>query len=252
MDKSIKKRVYEFICGTSRNPTIFHPEWYTRRMHRQAIQRVAGKYISGKTIDIGSGDRYYEHLLKGTFSSYVALDKVEYWGPDSTNPAPDISGDGENIPVSDEFFDSALLIEVLEHCLEYDKILAEANRVLKTEGYILITVPFLIWVHGSPYDYFRYTKNALPIILERAGFSVAELSNTCGAGGSVAAILNTVTDTTAGFSRVRKIFHIYVLGIFLPFFWLMMNVFAITFDWFFPNPNYTFGYVIIARKNRKT
>ena len=248
MGKSIKKGAYEFICGTSRNPTAFHPEWYTRKRHRQAIQKVARTYISGKTIDIGSGDRYYEKLLKGTFTSYVALDKVEYWGSDNTNPPPDISGDAENIPVAAEQFDSALLIEVLEHCLEYEKILVEANRVLKKEGHILITVPFLIWVHGSPFDYFRYTKNALPIILERAGFSVVELHNTCGAGGVVAAILNTVTDTTFGFSKARKFFHIYFLGFILPFFWLAMNVFAVVFDRLFPNPNYTFGYVIVAKK----
>lgn len=248
MSKSIIKKVFQVICGTSRRPTVFHPEWYTRTKHRLSIQKVAAKYIKGATIDIGSGDRYYEKLIKGTCSSYLALDKVEYWGPENSNPAPDISGDAESIPVPDGQFDSAFLIKVLEHCLEYDKILKEANRVLKPGGHILITVPFLIWVHGSPYDYFRYTKNSLPIILERAGFSVIELNNTCGAGGGGAAISNTVTDTTHGFSKARKIFHIYCLGLVLSIFWQLTNIFAVIFDRLFPNPNYTFGYTIIAKK----
>jgi len=227
---------------------VLHPEWYTRRSHRKRIISAARKYIRGKTLDVGSGDQYYKEILRGTFSTYVSLDKVEYWGPDNTNPPPDIAGDAENIPLTDGEFDSALLIEVLEHCLEYQKVLDETSRILKQDGYLLMTVPFLIWVHGAPYDYFRYTRNTLPIILQRAGLSIVELKNTCGAGGVVASLLNTVTDTTYGFSRTRKIFHIFFVGPLLPIFWFAMNMFAVVFDKLFPNENYPFGYVIIAKK----
>jgi SAM-dependent methyltransferase len=248
MINSVVKSAYKFLCGDSRSPTLFHPEWYTRLKHKQAVVKASKKYICGKTLDVGSGDRYYEKLLKGTYSAYVALDKIEYWGSENTNPAPDIAGDAVSIPTLSHEFDSILLVEVLEHCFEYEKILNETNRVLKIDGYILITVPFLIWVHGSPFDYFRYTRHALSIIIEQSGYSIVEINNICGAGGVVAAILNSVTSTTEGFSKTRKFFHIYCLGIILPFFWLIANLFAVIFDRIFKNPNYPFGYIIIARK----
>lgn len=48
---------------------------------------------------------------------------------------------GEKIPFAEGMFDIALLIEVLEHVKDDRSVLKEARRILKLDGFALITVP---------------------------------------------------------------------------------------------------------------
>lgn len=59
------------------------------------------------------------------------------------NPAvgPDVVCDGLFLPFRNETFDKCILRHVLEHTLQPDELLAECNRVLKTEGLIYVTFP---------------------------------------------------------------------------------------------------------------
>lgn len=51
--------------------------------------------------------------------------------------------DGKKIPFSDNFFDGILCTEVLEHVLDLEIVLREFHRVLKPEGILLISIPFV-------------------------------------------------------------------------------------------------------------
>ena len=71
--------------------------------------------------------------------------------------------------------DSVLLLDVLEHLPEPDKALAEANRVLKIGGSLVVSVPFLYPVHDAPYDFQRYTMFGMRNAIEREGFDVVRI-----------------------------------------------------------------------------
>lgn len=83
--------------------------------------------------------------------------------------------DGCNLPFHDGEFDCVFASEVFEHIFNLENILGELNRVLKPQGSMLITVPFVWNEHEIPYDFARYTSFGIVDLLHRTGFEIIEL-----------------------------------------------------------------------------
>ncbi len=87
-----------------------------------------------------------------------------------------VRGSIEDMPFAGESFDLALALDVIEHVPDDLAALTELNRVLKTGGYLLVTVPALRLLWG-PHDvanghYRRYTLGGLRGVIEASGFEV--------------------------------------------------------------------------------
>ncbi len=68
-------------------------------------------------------------------------------------------------------FDVVIAEQVMEH-VPMPWIAAQSMyRSLSSGGYLLITVPFFIRVHGHPNDYTRWTESGLVNLLEYGGFA---------------------------------------------------------------------------------
>ncbi len=80
------------------------------------------------------------------------------------------------LPFEDGSVDIVFLSNLLEHLPWTLDFLTECNRILKKDGMIIGTIPFLIQVHQEPYDYNRYTDYMLELLLEKAGFETSEVS----------------------------------------------------------------------------
>ncbi len=78
--------------------------------------------------------------------------------------------DGFNIPLPENSIDSVLLTEVLEHCPEPKLVLKDIHRVLKQDGTVIFSVPFIWYLHESPWDFYRYTPFAIKKMFEENGF----------------------------------------------------------------------------------
>lgn len=133
-----------------------------RKAEHRVLENIT---LSGSVLDLGGDKRSeYTRLFKGDFSVTTAnIDS-------KTNP--DVVCDLERpLPIASDSYDAALLINVLEHIFEYRQLLNESARVLKKEGKIIVVVPFLFPVHGSPHDFHRYTASALERALLASGFS---------------------------------------------------------------------------------
>jgi len=63
-------------------------------------------------------------------------------------------------------FDVAFMMDVLEHVPELHKAIKEVLRVLKKGGFLVLCAPFVIPIHDAPYDYFRFTKYGLELLLK--------------------------------------------------------------------------------------
>jgi uncharacterized protein YbaR (Trm112 family) len=72
-----------------------------------------------------------------------------------------IAGDAHSLPILSNSIDIVWLCAVLEHIRDPFLVMKEVHRILKKDGLVLISVPFLQYLHGSPNDYFRYTKYGL-------------------------------------------------------------------------------------------
>ena len=114
-------------------------------------------------LDIGAGDAAFHPFLK--LDKLVSIDFTDYSG---INVIYDLN---LGIPFTSESFDFILMTNLLEH-LYTDKLIIEANRLLKRGSRLYITVPFLLDVHQKPYDYHRYTYLYLEKRLSEEGFEI--------------------------------------------------------------------------------
>ena len=152
---------------------VINPFYIIRKGLFKGIKNNS-KYINGKLLDFGCGNKPYESLFNVT--EYVGLDISESGFPDEKSP--EVFYDGQTIPFGDNTFDSVLASEVFEHVFNPDQVFLELNRVLKKDGKILITVPFAWFEHEIPYDYARYSSFGLRHLLEKNGFKVIKTEKT--------------------------------------------------------------------------
>ena len=72
-------------------------------------------------------------------------------------------------------FDAILFTEVLEHVPDPVLALTELRRLLVPEGYLCLTVPFMLGVHAEQ-DYFRFSKVCLKEVCSRSGLEVLQIT----------------------------------------------------------------------------
>jgi SAM-dependent methyltransferase len=146
---------------------FFNPFYFARRNLASAISQLSIN-ISGNLLDVGCGTKPYRSLFK--VEAYRGLD-LESSVTRAAGIADDLY-DGTHFPYDDQCFDSALCNQVLEHVFNPNEFLSEINRVLKPNGKLLLTVPFVWDEHEQPYDYARYSSFGLKALLERNGFKI--------------------------------------------------------------------------------
>jgi SAM-dependent methyltransferase len=145
-----------------------NPFFFARRSLYDNIVKLAPQ-IKGEILDVGCGQKPYKHLFN--YTKYIGIE-VEQEGHDHTNEEVDVFYDGKRIPFENNTFDSAITSQVLEHVFEPDAFLRDIHRVLKPEGTLLLTVPFVWDEHEQPYDFARYSSFGLKYLLEKNGFQV--------------------------------------------------------------------------------
>jgi SAM-dependent methyltransferase len=136
--------------------------------------------FTGKLLDLGCGRKPYQEIYDRYMDSSLGIDVEQTL---HKNDKIDKFYDGKNIPYEDSTFDFILCTEVLEHVEHPAKMIGEMNRVLKPDGIILMTTPFLQILHETPYDFYRYTPFALRSLVEEGGFELKSITGFSGAMG---------------------------------------------------------------------
>lgn len=161
----IKEQYHPSFAGLFLNPFYFA---------RKAIYKnikIYSKNITGTTLDIGCGSKPYASLFRT--EKYIGMD-IEASGHKHTDSQIDIFYNGVEIPFEDNYFDSIVCFEVLEHVFNPDVFLKETFRVLKAGGKAVFTVPFIWDEHEQPYDFARYSSFGLKSLFEKNGFAICE------------------------------------------------------------------------------
>jgi SAM-dependent methyltransferase len=151
------------------NPSLSHPLYIIRKGLYNKIKEHAPS-LTGKLLDFGCGEKPYKSLFTNV-TSYVGVD-YDSEGHSHKNEQIEFFYDGKTLPFANEEFDSLFSSEVFEHIFNLEQILPEINRVLRTNGKMLITCPFSWEEHEIPVDYARYTQFALKDLLEKNGFRI--------------------------------------------------------------------------------
>lgn len=127
-----------------------------RKFILNAIEKVKEK-LYGEVLDLGCGIMPYKQLIS-TFPNVTSYRGLDLENSNYHNKIkPDVYWDGQTIPFKDNTFDTVIATEFLEHYHETESIFLEIKRVLKPNGILFFTVPFLWPLHEVPYDEFRFT-----------------------------------------------------------------------------------------------
>lgn len=185
-------------------------------LYKQLVPRLHS-YAVGRFLDAGCGTMPFRHYVADQVVEYRCLD-VE-----SRAEGVDYLADIQNMSVIESgAFDSALCSEVLEHVPDPGRAIAEMHRVLRVQGKLILTVPFLGRLHEEPNDYYRYTSHGLRHLLEQGGFEVIEIVPT----GSVFSFLGhqlatLIVCSTYGIPILRHVtFWANAILCVLPCYWL--------------------------------
>lgn len=162
------------LHGNSVFSIFINPYYFARKGLYISLSKYANR-ISGKVLDIGCGNKPYEVLFD--VSEYIGLeiDTAE----NRVNKSADYYYDGKLIPFQDESYDGILCNQVLEHVFMPTNFIKEVSRVLKVDGKLLLSVPFVWDEHEQPVDYARYSSFGLRYMLESNGFEILSSDKTC-------------------------------------------------------------------------
>jgi SAM-dependent methyltransferase len=118
--------------------------------------------LGGPVLEIGSYQVVPgEGDLRGLFPGreYVGLDR-------RPGPGVDVLGDVERLPYPDGSFGLVVAMSAFEHVPRFWRGFDEAFRVLHPGGAMLVSCPFYFHRHDEPADYWRFTPEALALLLE--------------------------------------------------------------------------------------
>lgn len=93
--------------------------------------------------------------------------RKEYLGVDARpGPGVDVVADVEALPQADASVGTVIAMNTFEHVPRFWRGFDEIYRVLRPEGMLLVSCPFYFHLHSFPSDYWRFSPEALNLLLE--------------------------------------------------------------------------------------
>ncbi|AKP87707.1 hypothetical protein A9G00_24295 [Achromobacter xylosoxidans] len=144
--------------------------------------------LTGNVLDVGAGNAPWKSYLPPEVG-YVGLDVDKAAEFNMQQNADIVHYPGGEFPFGDCTFSNVLCIEVLEHVPDTRMLLAQIHRCLTPGGQLLMTVPWSARRHHIPHDYFRFTPEALAMLLHELGMTEVEITER---GNDYAVIFNKI------------------------------------------------------------
>ena len=196
------------------------------------IEEFESEKLTGNCIEFGANAKIYRNFLKADHNLY----KSTFSNLNSENKDI-IKIDLEKKLLHKKKYDNVIIFNVLEHVSDINIALKNTNLLLKENGKLFGSTPFIYRIHGAPKDYSRYTKDFIKKSLKKSNYKDIKVKE-LGTGPFL-----------ASFSLLRGIFK------FIP----LLNQFFLSLVIFFdkilslfmktdPKIIYPIGYVFSAKK----
>ena len=181
--------------------TLHH---YEQLMRQEAVIELLDPTIGEVVLDAGAGNLRDSVLFLSLGMKVISLDisagmllEGIYKIRDESTPAC-LQGSALNLPLSNGIFDKISCSEVIEHIPDYQLVLREFNRCLKSNGILVITTPNWNSLYGvnrrliefvqklfqmkawgkHPFDEWK-TYDELEKIIENSGFRIDRKLGIC-------------------------------------------------------------------------
>lgn len=157
-----------------RRPSIIETDWLVLRELSAAIEQLADVAIkpADRIVDFGCGAQPYRGLFEERGGNYQGADF-------GTGSALHIRADG-TISAPDNVADFVTSFQVLEHVRDLRCYLAEARRILRPEGELILSTHGTWLFHPHPEDHRRWTRMGLIGELESNGWEVTSCKSLVG------------------------------------------------------------------------
>jgi SAM-dependent methyltransferase len=120
------------------------------------------RIVKGPVLEIGSKDYGNTQDFRSLFPDleYIGSDMQAGKGVDKVlDFTKDLEVIDENL--DHKRFGTIFCMSVLEHCIDPFKMARNIQSLMKDDGVLLVSVPFVWEVHGFPNDYWRFTPNGV-------------------------------------------------------------------------------------------
>ena len=160
-----------------------------------------------RVLDVGCGPKPYYPFFAPLDVEWVGVDVVD-------NPAADLRGGVEALPVEDGSFDLVLCTQVLEHCDDPPQAVRELRRVLASGGRALVSTHGVQVYHPSPQDLWRWTHAGLErLFRDSAEWSRVTVEPGSGTAACLGMLLGTYVEIATKRTRLRGPGRVAIAGL---------------------------------------
>jgi SAM-dependent methyltransferase len=132
-----------------RNRVLWYRKPAVRAVYADYYRRIVDRCIPGATLEIGGGTGNLKEYLEGVISTDIVV-----------SPWLDVAADAQALPFAGETFSNIVAVDVLHHIERPQLFFAEAERVLRPGGRIILIEPaitplswaFYHFAHPEPVD----------------------------------------------------------------------------------------------------
>lgn len=176
--------------NSDRIAEVYKGEFGSEEQHERARRRIhwmISQVRGPRVLDIGCSQGIASILLGRKGFEVIGIDvqdsRIEYALADLAAEDKETQArvsfqlaDGEALEFDDGSFDSVLLGEVIEHLVDPERILAEARRVLRPDGVLVLTTPFGFLHHHDHRQTF-YVDDVFALVSRHMGVVSAEIAD---------------------------------------------------------------------------
>ncbi|PIU01844.1 hypothetical protein COT68_01050 [bacterium (Candidatus Torokbacteria) CG09_land_8_20_14_0_10_42_11] len=138
---------------------------YRRKILDKLLEKNK-RYYQGTVLDIGGRERGKFKKPKDKVEKWIFVDIAKKYHPDIVLDVAQMHR------IKTENIDVINAIELFEHVEKIEEGIGECYRVLKQNGVMILSAPFLYAIHADPRDFQRWTQEKWKKELKKTGFKI--------------------------------------------------------------------------------
>ena len=190
----------------ARNPPLSLPTWAVRAPLAEWMQAEAKRSDGARVLDVGSGVKPYFPFFEPYASEFVSVDIA--------NPAADLEGAVEDLPVPDGSFDVVICNQVLEHSSDPAQAVRELRRVVAPGGRVLASTHGVQVYHPAPDDLWRWTHTGLErLFADNGDWRSVTVTPSSGTTACVGMLISIYVEQAAKRARLQPVGRAVIAGV---------------------------------------